>query len=368
MKNLNIDNLISSLYSSLVHPAGFKEFLSELISRFNLISGSIVMHNSKLETSNVVWIEGIEISQAALFFNQHEKQDPLIARLQEVLPGELITMGDAEAKQTQISHPEFFQNLHHELDIYYVAAVVLAIDDNWVSQLFFQRSKNQGEFSFEEYLLLEKLIPHIQHAMLLYHLKLENDKQHLLTGLLFDQIQLPVILLDEQGFISHCNQQAELFLNQHKYLKKINARLHWINVRCDEQIQHYIEKCNREQAIETLNLQTQDSTPIVLTFVPLVHKQENQEGGIAIFIYCQNQAPFDLKTLCELYGLSSKEGLICCELINGRALTEIAEITYLSYETVRTYIKRIMKKTDTKRQSELVAKVLASPACNLVIV
>ena len=366
MKNIQLDDLITSLYGALVQPTGFKDFLSELITRFDLISGSIVMFNSKLKTADVVWIEGLDISDAASFFNQYEKQDPLIARLQEVLPGELLTMGDIEAKQIQISHPEFFQHLNQKLNIHYAAAVVLASDDSWTSQLFFQRSKSQGEFSFEEYLLLEKLIPHIQHAMQLYHLKLTQDKQHLLTGLLFDQIQLPVILLDEQGYVSHCNQKAELFFNQHKYFKKINARLHWLSARYNEQIQSAIEKCNQRQSIETLHLQAQDSEAIVLTFVPLIHKQINNDGGIALFIYSQYQPPFDLKTLCELYGLSSKEGLICSELINGRSPVEIAEIAYLSYETVRTYLKRIMKKTDTKRQSELVAKILASPACNLL--
>lgn len=364
MKDSNFNDLIKSLYSALVQPTGFKDFLSELIRHLNLLSGSIVMVNNKLETANIIWVEGVDISDASLFINRHEKQDPLMARLQESLPGELITMGVREAKQTQLSHPEFFQDLNENLDIYYAAATVLANDKHWVSQLFFQRSKNQGEFSFEECLLLEKIIPHIQHAMQLYHLKLKNDKQHLLSELLFDQIQLPVILLDEQGYISHCNQQAELFFAQHQYLKKINETLHWINVRNDQQIQQAIKKCLQDQTMHNIQLETPDCVPVVLTFVPLINKQSNNGNGIALFIYSDNQTPFNLKTLCELYNLSSKEGLVCCELINGRSPAEIAEITYLSYETVRTYIKRIMKKTDTKRQSELVAKVLASPACN----
>lgn len=366
MKEAHFDSLIQSLYSALVQPSGFKYFLNQLIVHCRLLSGAIVMVNDKLATANIVWVEGLDISDASLFINRYEKQDPLIARLQETLPGELITMGDYEAQQTQLSYPEFFQNLNEDLDIYYAAAAVLANDNEWTSLLFFHRSKNQGEFSFEECLLLEKIIPHIQHAMQLYHLKLKNDKQHLLSELLFDQIQLPVILLDEQGYISHCNQQAKQFFAAHQYLKKINETLHWINVRNDQRIQQVINRCLEDQETYTMQLDAHDCIPILLTFVPLINNQGKSSSGIALFIYSHNQQPVNLKVLCELYNLTNKEGVVCCKLISGCSTAEIAETTYLSYETVRTYIKRIMKKTDTRRQSELVAKILASPACNLM--
>lgn len=366
MKGTHFDSLIQSLYSALVRPEGFKGFLNQMIVRFNLLSGAVVMVNDKLGTANIIWIEGLDICEASLFVSCHEKQDPLMIRLQEVFPGELITMGDYEAEQTQLADPEFFRDLNEDLDIYYAAAAVLTNDNDWTSLLFFHRCKSQGEFSFEESLLLEKIIPHIQHAMQLYHLKLKHDKQQLLSELLFEQIQLPVILLDEQGAVSHCNQQAELFFARHQYLKKINNSLHWINVKRDHKIQSVIKKCLAELAMHNLQLESPDGVPIVLTFVPLVHKNNESGAGIAVFIYSQNQQPVNQKILCELYNLSTKEGLVCCELISGRSPAEIAEITYLSYETVRTYIKRIMKKTDTRRQSELVAKVLASPACNVM--
>ncbi|WP_028863223.1 helix-turn-helix transcriptional regulator [Psychromonas aquimarina] len=363
MNEANFDNLIKSLYSALIRPTGFNEFLSELINSLNLLSGSIVMLNKQLETANVIWVEGLDVSGASLFISDHEKQDPLMARLQERPPGELITMGDHEAQQTQVSHPEFFLHLNRDLDIYYAAGVVLADDALWSSLLFFHRSKNQGEFSFEECILLEKLIPHIQHAMQLYHLKLQQDKQYLLTDLLFDQIQMPVILLDECGYVCHCNKQADLFLIQHRYLKKINASLHWVNARNDQQIQKVINECLTDHSTRHLHFKSPCGSPVALTFVPLVGAESRADSGIAVFIYAQNEVELDINVLCELYGLSKKEGLVCSELVNGRSPAEIAQSLYLSYETVRTYIKRIMKKTQTNRQNELVARVLSGPAC-----
>ncbi|WP_019613639.1 helix-turn-helix transcriptional regulator [Psychromonas ossibalaenae] len=366
MDESHFDNLIKSLYSALVRPTGFNEFLSKLIKSLNLLSGSIVMVNKPLETANIIWVEGLDISGASLFISDHEKQDPLMARLQKKPPGELITMGDYEAQQTQMSHPEFFLHLNNDLDIYYAAGVVLADDKLWSSLLFFHRSKNQGEFSFDECILLEKLIPHIQHAMQLYHLKLQQDKQYILTDLLFDQIQQPVILLDESGYVCHCNKQAELFLTQHRYLKKINASLHWANARNDQQIQKVTNECLKDHSTRHLHLKSPCGTSVTLSFVPLVHVENRIDSGIAVFIYTQNEVELNIQVLCELYDLSKKEGLVCCGLVNGRSPAEIAQAQYLSYETVRTYIKRIMKKTQTNRQNELVAKVLSGPASLLL--
>ena len=365
MKEVHFDRLIQLLYGSLVQPTGFMDFLTELSDGLNLRSGAVAMFNNKFESADIVWVKGLDLNKTAEYSRRYGDRDGLAQRLQKASPGELIIMGEDEMQQGLLSDPECMQAVH-ELDVYYAAAAVLGCDDCWTSRLYFQRNNEQGEFSPEECLLMQKILPHIQHAVQLYHIKLNNDKQQLLSELLFDQVMLPVILLDKIGSIRHCNQQAELFLSQHQYLQKTDKSLHWINVRSNLQIQQAIQKCLREQATHVLPLAGRDCEPIVLTFVPLVAKKNANEAGVAVFIYSQNRLPINQQILCELYNLSNKESLVCCELIGGLSPAEIAEITYLSYETVRTYVKRIMKKTDTKRQSELVAKVLASPACHLM--
>ena len=363
MKDALFDNLIKALYSALVHPDGFTEFLNEFTYHLNLSSGSVVMFNNRLHSANIVWVKGMDPVKGMEYSKRYGERDLLALRLRESAPGELIVLGESEMEQARLSDPECIKAVN-ELGVYYAAAAVLGSDDCWTSRLYFQRNKEQGEFLPEECLLLEKLIPHIQHAVQLYHIKLNNDKQQLLSELLFEQILLPVILLDETGNISHCNQQAERLLSRHQQLKIINKSLHWINKRNSQQLQQAVQRCLSEQSTHILPLGIDDCAPVVLTFVPLVLKQN--ANGAAVFIYSNNQLPINQQILCKLYDLSVKEALVCSELISGRSPAEIAEVTYLSYETVRTYIKRIMIKTDTRRQGELIAKVLTSPACNLM--
>jgi DNA-binding CsgD family transcriptional regulator len=211
--------------------------------------------------------------------------------------------------------------------------------------------------------MLKQLIPHMQHAMHLHHIKVDQDKQRLLSQLLFDQIQQPVILLDNTNNVCHCNQKANAFLSKSMPLKVINRRLHNIKSNKNTEINLAIDTCRANKSTQTIHIKTENNHTLALTFAPLVKDSTSIENGIAIFIYNSEQTPsLDLQTLRDLFDLSDKEGKVCCELVNGRSPAEIADLHYLTYETVRTYIKRIMRKTSTSRQNELVAKLMSSPA------
>jgi DNA-binding NarL/FixJ family response regulator len=60
----------------------------------------------------------------------------------------------------------------------------------------------------------------------------------------------------------------------------------------------------------------------------------------------------------EKFGLSSREKEILSLMIEGNNLRTIAEKSFISYETVRTHVKRIYKKLHVASASEAVAKAI----------
>jgi DNA-binding CsgD family transcriptional regulator len=58
------------------------------------------------------------------------------------------------------------------------------------------------------------------------------------------------------------------------------------------------------------------------------------------------------------YGLTPAEVRLAALLMDGRSLEEAAEHLELSRHTVRSQVKRIFSKTETRRQSELVRLLL----------
>ncbi len=357
------DFLIKTLYSSLVDDSGFKRFLSVLRQRLNLLSGAVVMLNKEFNQINLVWTEGIDIDVAHQFLGNHHQDDPLINRLNASKTGSLVVFGNSEARQFQQGNPEFFAKVN-QFGIYYALGAELSNDGHWRSHLLFHRSKEQGEFDAEECHLIRQLLPHIQHAMMLYHQKQEQDNRHVLTDMLFDQIQIPIFLINQTGFISHFNQQADIIMNQGNWIRGVNKRLYVDDPTLRNTLNHAIQRCINNQSVE---LVTPDShqCPYSFTVTPL--NAHPMVKGCSVFVYRHDQVlDLNLDTLCRLFSLTEKEGLVCYELVRGYSPAEIAKKHFLSYETVRTYLKRAMKKTGTSRQNELVARLLTSPA-NCVI-
>jgi len=64
--------------------------------------------------------------------------------------------------------------------------------------------------------------------------------------------------------------------------------------------------------------------------------------------------------LCTTFGLTNSEAAIAVELCAGNDLYQIAAKRQVTTGTLRVQLKRILFKTSTRRQSELVALVMAS--------
>jgi DNA-binding NarL/FixJ family response regulator len=60
----------------------------------------------------------------------------------------------------------------------------------------------------------------------------------------------------------------------------------------------------------------------------------------------------------EKYGLSAREKEILSLMVDGKNLQVIAEKLFISYETVRTHVKRIYKKLHVASASEAVSKAI----------
>lgn len=68
--------------------------------------------------------------------------------------------------------------------------------------------------------------------------------------------------------------------------------------------------------------------------------------------------------IAHAYGLTSAEQTLCRHLVSGAGLPEAARAQGVSMSTVRTHLKGVFLKTETHRQSELVA-LLAQAGCSL---
>ena len=80
-------------------------------------------------------------------------------------------------------------------------------------------------------------------------------------------------------------------------------------------------------------------------------------GPVALLVIVDPELsrPIDAEALRQGYGLTRKEAALAMALAGGETVARAAERLGIRYETARTHLRRILSKTQTSRQVELVA-------------
>lgn len=71
-------------------------------------------------------------------------------------------------------------------------------------------------------------------------------------------------------------------------------------------------------------------------------------------------AMIDQSALTRLYGLTRAESHLVAVLLGGKTLAEAGEVLHVTPNTVRTHLKHIFLKTETNRQTQLLALLIGS--------
>jgi DNA-binding CsgD family transcriptional regulator/PAS domain-containing protein len=218
----------------------------------------------------------------------------------------------------------------------------------------------------EERRRLGMLLPHIRRACgVEERLGQALQAEAGLQGAL-DHVREAVMLLDERGKVVHANRRALNLLREEPGICMArDETLHLRNRESQDALLAALHRCWSPESI----LDMQDAAPskqivvtrvgakpLVLTVQPLPRVHRYYSGAtVALLI----QAPHDssvheLRSLREAYGLTPAELELVCGLVNGGSLKELAARQGISYETMRTHLRRIFSKTGTSRQAALV--------------
>lgn len=86
--------------------------------------------------------------------------------------------------------------------------------------------------------------------------------------------------------------------------------------------------------------------------------EKNLHGSLITIIDPENSAPVEINKLAYAYQLSTAEADVCRYLIDGWNNSAIAEVRGVGAETIKSQVNSILRKTDTRRRSELIRLAL----------
>jgi DNA-binding CsgD family transcriptional regulator len=221
------------------------------------------------------------------------------------------------------------------------------------------RDEPQGSFGADEGKLLERLLPHLSRALVVQERlqALEGGERAL------NALSLGVILLAVNSRIVFSNRAADDLLRCDDGLSLRDGRIAASSSNTDAALQRMLRYAVAPgEAVEcppdVLVMRPSGRRPYHLTAAPLRRRPTSFAGvaapvALVLIRDPERRHPVGLDALKQGYDLTSREADLALSLAEGETLQRAADRLRMQYETARTHLRRILSKTGTSRQAEL---------------
>jgi DNA-binding CsgD family transcriptional regulator len=216
----------------------------------------------------------------------------------------------------------------------------------------------------------QRLVPHIQSAMRLHYelLSLRSRADDLSWAL--ETAGVAVVVCNNRGQVSFANGPAQRILDRNDGLGYGAEGLTAERCRGNRSLRRVLMETagvaeRRCTVVHTaLRVERADERPdYELLLFPLPESQRllRQLGGrVLVFIHDPGALPPTAQqVLASLYQLTARESEIVRLLADGHAPNALADRFGVSRETIKSHLKAAFAKTETRSQSQLLAKVLS---------
>ena len=373
-------SLVALLYEAAAEPQQWDCFVERFYSAMEATRGALTAVAQQPELGKVV-LRGYtesEISAYSDYYCQHDlvveaglqavkRSSEWIGRVEEIVP-----YRDLEAS-------EIYNDHYRGMNMYYAACMMVGKTGPYAALgLAAWRPKSSGSFSEEQLHLVELLAPHLKQAFAL-HAKLDAlGMQTMAIESALNATRLAVLALRPDGRLLLASPSAERMLQRGLPFALRGGKLHVVNADKDRTLQHLISCAARSGQIDLTESGGRLTQPGGSFLLPQGGKSlslqvqvlpvragatlHSLNPSVLVFIADPGAVPPSrTQVLQELYKLSPLESKLADLFLQGLELKQAAEQLNLSYANTRFHLKQIFRKTNTKRQTELLRLLLAIP-------
>ena len=218
------------------------------------------------------------------------------------------------------------------------------------------------------------LVPHLRRAVLIgQQLHGHAPKTPIESAL--DALKAGVFLLDGTGAITHANASAQELVERRDFLRSERGRLVAIDLRLNGMLRDGLtasiigDGMARSRSV-TLHFVAHNGECFVGHLLPLTAGRRRETGRAyeAVAVLFVSKAALDTAIapdiVKDVFKLTPAEVRVMLKIVEFGCVSDCAKSLDIAETTVKTHLRRIFTKTDTKRQADLVRLVAAfsSPA------
>lgn len=223
------------------------------------------------------------------------------------------------------------------------------------------REDRDGPFIEPAFSILRSLMPHLRRAGLL-HGELFWLRIRLAASTVYlDRYPNPFLLTDAQGRVICANRAANEATSLKDGIAVTSGQLSMTCPRDQATFFKTLERVTARGGPALCRVEVKRpsrKSPFLLLLMPVPGLGLAQCAVAVLVVDSEARPEVDPAVLRELFWLTPAEARVTGKLGGGKSAQEIAEEMGVCLETVRTHIRRVLSKTATARQGELISLVL----------
>ena len=357
-------DLIAAIYDAIIEPSGWDEVVKRIVEATKSFSGNLVLQQAGAGSLTALY--NVDPLYADAYAQTYYKNDPLNTPVWSIAPGEVRACSYTHTDSFRASaYYDEFVRPQGWVDL---VVTGLARTPNAFSLLALTRSPDAVWVEQAQWQLLETLAPHLQRAATIQDLLSRTRATTKSLGAAVAAAGFAVFLLTEDCRVVFANAKAEDLVRRQTGLRYERGQL----AAATPALTHRLHALARAGSWPgrgngeiggTLEISRgENRQPLVAHVIPLAANRvaavfDIDRPAAAVFIVDPAAGPgAQIQRFAARFGLTPAETRVLAEIIGGNGLLAAAARLNITYATAREHGKRILSKTGTTRQTELIRR------------
>jgi DNA-binding CsgD family transcriptional regulator len=352
--------LTGVIYDAAADPQRWPIALQAIQQAFSGTAATLILRD--MTDMSGRWISTHDPDTEREFWEHWRFRNPIAVSAEKPRPKMIETDRDIVPK-AELQATEYYNDFWRRREINACLQLWLQRQGTVQPSLSVARSRSVGEFDAPDIELGQLLLPHIQRAVTieqrLQHTNITSDgAAHAL-----DVLTHGVLVLDGKGRPLHLNQVAQRLIDERDGIRLDGGQLRGatpaLTGRLGTLLARAIGRVGDWPLGGAVSLQRPSGrAPLAVVAVPLRQRidwLQPYQPAICVCVSDPAEGPaVSDHRFRDIFGLTTVEAEIVNELVAGRTVRDIALQRNIALRTVRVHLSRIMEKTGTHRQADLV--------------
>ena len=359
------NRILTTLYAAPMQPELWSVFLEELAAMIGVTKAALIAHDAAEGNHKILAALSDDMKESMHLYEDYYWQfDEWTLQFPKREVEGRIFLGEEIWPEESLRKSTFYNEFLKKVDISGVAGVAGLVAPGIFDVLSIYRGPREDSFDLEQLAVLGTIAPYLRLAFATRRrlLALESRVGDLENAL--DQLQTALVLVDGKGRPVLVNKIAQAILDQRSGLLLERSMLCASSATESSRLRDAISSTiatsqgKGHRSGGAMLISRPNRRPLQILVAPFGAEASAVSGkAVAVVFINDPEQKFVVpsEALRLLFGLTLAEVRLALAMLDGKSLSEVADLHRVGQETVRTQIKSIFQKTGTRRQGELIS-------------